>query len=312
MQHTISKFENILSIIIFAIVTLIITFVIAFFSINGEHNREGYTFVGDFFNGTAKLTAIDQSSDVVEIPSSISFLKVKELDAKTEWQPIELFSIDPDGIFENDDIVKEIIIPEGVEKISEYAINDCDNLEMVSLPNSMQSFQIRECNKLDSLFVPNSVKDFLISDCNSLKTVEFSDENTVLEECIFYGCNELNEIIFPQNIGSIHQVKFEDCSSLSKIILPEGLESIGEFAFSGCTALKSINLPKNIKNIYSGAFYGCKSMERISINDRCTQIDDSAFDGCDKLTIYGIKGSYAEQYANEHNIPFKELNNIDN
>lgn len=36
-------------------------------------------------------------------------------------------------------------------------------------------------------------------------------------------------------------------------------------------------------------------------------IADNAFEGCDKLTIYGIKGSYAEQYANEHNIPFGEL-----
>lgn len=40
---------------------------------------------------------------------------------------------------------------------------------------------------------------------------------------------------------------------------------------------------------------------------KCTSIADDAFDGCCKLTIYGIKGSYAEQYANEHNIPFEEL-----
>lgn len=38
---------------------------------------------------------------------------------------------------------------------------------------------------------------------------------------------------------------------------------------------------------------------------KCTSIADDAFDGCCKLTIYGIKGSYAEQYANEHNIPLK-------
>lgn len=31
------------------------------------------------------------------------------------------------------------------------------------------------------------------------------------------------------------------------------------------------------------------------------------FDGCDKLTICGMKGSYAEQYAKKHNIPFEKL-----
>ena len=41
--------------------------------------------------------------------------------------------------------------------------------------------------------------------------------------------------------------------------------------------------------------------------DDIEDIADNAFEGCDKLTIYGIKGSYAEQYATEHNIPFTEI-----
>ena len=31
-----------------------------------------------------------------------------------------------------------------------------------------------------------------------------------------------------------------------------------------------------------------------------TSIADNAFDGCDKLTIYGIKGSYAEPVSYTH------------
>ena len=46
------------------------------------------------------------------------------------------------------------------------------------------------------------------------------------------------------------------------------------------------------------------------MQDKAEDIADNAFEGCDKLTIYGIKGSYAEQYANKHDIPFEELNNI--
>jgi len=48
-------------------------------------------------------------------------------------------------------------------------------------------------------------------------------------------------------------------------------------------------------------------LEKITIYDKIEYIADNAFEGCDKLTIYGIKGSYVEQYANEHNIPFEEL-----
>jgi len=66
-------------------------------------------------------------------------------------------------------------------------------------------------------------------------------------------------------------------------------------------------LPKSIEKIASYAFEGCESLEKIVIYNNCVEIDDTAFDGCDKLTIYGIKGSYAEQYATEHNIPFMEI-----
>ena len=66
-------------------------------------------------------------------------------------------------------------------------------------------------------------------------------------------------------------------------------------------------MPKSIEKISSYAFEGCESLEKIVIYNNCVEIDDTAFDGCCKLTIYGIKGSYAEQYANEHNIPFEEL-----
>lgn len=77
--------------------------------------------------------------------------------------------------------------------------------------------------------------------------------------------------------------------------------------FSHCTALGEISLPKSIEKIASYAFEGCESLEKIVIYNNCVEIDDTAFEGCDKLTIYGIKGSYAEQYATEHNIPFTEI-----
>ena len=66
-------------------------------------------------------------------------------------------------------------------------------------------------------------------------------------------------------------------------------------------------MPKSIEKIASYAFEGCESLEKIVIYNNCVEIDDTAFEGCDKLTIYGIKGSYAEQYAAEHNIPFTEI-----
>ena len=40
------------------------------------------------------------------------------------------------------------------------------------------------------------------------------------------------------------------------------------------------------------------------IPENVTYIDETAFDNCPNLTIYGVKGSYAERYAKENNIKF--------
>lgn len=77
--------------------------------------------------------------------------------------------------------------------------------------------------------------------------------------------------------------------------------------FCDCTALKNITLPKSIEQIGNYAFISCKSLEKIVLYENVTSIGEDAFAECDNLTIYGMKDSYAEQYANEHNIPFEEL-----
>lgn len=94
------------------------------------------------------------------------------------------------------------------------------------------------------------------------------------------------------------------------INIPDNITAIQRYTFSNCISLKQLVLSKNIKSIEWGAFENCTLLEKIIIYDKAEDIADNAFEGCDKLTIYGIKGSYAEQYANEHNIPFEELNNI--
>ena len=105
-------------------------------------------------------------------------------------------------------------------------------------------------------------------------------------------------------------IAFSVCEQLETVNIPQSVTSIESYAFEWCTSLVSLELPNNIESIGAGAFRECSSLEKIIIYDKCTLIYDDAFNGCDKLTIYGIKGSYAEQYANEHNIPFEELDTI--
>lgn len=53
------KSKIVSSIIALVLGLCVVVFTIAYFSINGKHNREGYTFEGDFFNGTATLIGME-------------------------------------------------------------------------------------------------------------------------------------------------------------------------------------------------------------------------------------------------------------
>ena len=86
-------------------------------------------------------------------------------------------------------------------------------------------------------------------------------------------------------------------------ILPQGIQMIEDEAFCGIIA-QSIRLPDSLSAIGHRAFASCKILRQIIIPQSVTSISDDAFDGCDILIVYGITGSYAEQFAAEHNLRF--------
>ena len=168
------------------------------------------------------------------------------------------------------------------------------------------------CISLESIQLPSTIKQFSFTNCESLKNVNFNGDVKEIESLSFSGCSSLETLVIPDNIADrgIAYGAFSGCTSLKSINIPDNITAIQRYTFSNCISLKQLVLSKNIKSIEWGAFENCTLLEKIIIYDKAEHIADNAFEGCDKLTIYGIKGSYAEQYANEHNIPFEELNNI--
>ncbi|HJB28213.1 MAG TPA: leucine-rich repeat domain-containing protein [Candidatus Blautia faecavium] len=77
-------------------------------------------------------------------------------------------------------------------------------------------------------------------------------------------------------------------------------------AFEGSENLKEVNLDTgDLVQIAEKAFSGCTNLERVIIPDTVQEIADNAFENCPKLTLYVTEGSYAEQYAIEHQIPYE-------
>ena len=257
-------------------------------SCSSEHWWFGYTYETDEYknNKSATIVKINYPSEKVVIPSTICFREVRSLGGYVTGY--NLWGAERKGMFEDNDITKEIVVSEGIEYIGDRCFYNCISLESVQLPST--------------------IKQFSFANCQKLKNVNFNDDVKEIESLSFDGCSSLETLVIPDNIteNGISYGAFDGCKSLKNINIPDDITTIQDYTFRGCKSLNQLILPKNISSIGRSSFENCTTLEKVVVYDKVEYIADNAFDGCEKLTIYGIKGSYTEQYANKHNIPFKE------
>ena len=221
----------------------------------------------------------------------------------------------------------DIIIPETVTSIAEYAFYDCSNLESVTFAEGSQLTSIGErafygCSSLTSIDIPagvTSIGSYAFYDCSNLESVTFAEGSqlTSIGERAFYGCSSLTSIEIPASVTSIGRSAFYGCDSLKSVTFAErsGLTSIGDYAFYNCSSLTSIEIPASVTSIGRSAFYGCDSLESVTFGEgsRLASIGNYAFNGCSSLTSIEIPagvtmiGNYAfEDCSNLESVTFAE------
>ena len=120
----------------------------------------------------------------------------------------------------------------------------------------------------------------------------------------FSGCSRLADITLTNNITSIGAYAFYDCARLSSITIPAGISIIETHTFYLCTRLNNVRIPDTVTDIDSYAFASCPKLEIIKIPSSVVHMSENVFSECPKVKIYGYNGSYAQNYAVSHSIPF--------
>ncbi len=220
-----------------------------------------------------------------------------------------------DYAFEYCDGMTNITIPDSVTSIGMRAFDSCSSLTRLAIPESVTSigsYAFYGCSNLTSITIPNGVTcidSYTFSGCGSLTSVTIPDRVTSIGGEAFRGCSSLTSITIPNSVTSIGQYAFSSCNSLTSITIPGSVAYIDGYAFYCCSNLTSITIKEGMTNIGDRAFENCSSLTSITIPDGVTQIGWHAFRDCPNVTIYGVEGSYAQTYANEHDIPFRILTN---
>ena len=176
-------------------------------------------------------------------------------------------------------------VREGTTIIAEDAFVWCNELQKISLPESLQVIgpsAFACCLKLCEVCMPNSIFSVgkeAFSGCSSLENVTLSDSMLKISEDTFSACENLKSISLPQSIMYIGDRAFEQCTGLENVSLPNNLVYIGENAFRVCWYLTHISLPRFLVEIGDLAFQMCE-LENIDVPDRVIFMGERVFFDC--------------------------------
>ncbi len=171
----------------------------------------------------------------------------------------------PSGLFQENESIVEVTLPNSVKSIDDYAFYNCINLKSITISSSVTSIgksAFDTCNSLTSITIPNSVTSIgksAFSSCSSLASVTLSNNITSIEDGLFLNCRDLTSITIPNGVTSIGASAFASCESISAITIPNSVKSVGIFAFKEWSSSQTINID-NTKDYVSTNWLGSWSM----------------------------------------------------
>ena len=181
----------------------------------------------------------------------------------------------------------ELILPECITVIEEYAFSQNASLEKVTLGKSIQNLgtgAFSHCKNLREVQIdtPHTTWGMnVFNGCSGLEKVTLQPGLESIAHGTFYGCKALKEIDLPQSVKTVGQSAFRGCG-LEELTLKEGVRVLERNAFSS-TALKSISLPEGLVEIEESCFGYCKDLKEVSLPSTLSSIGKSAFLGCTSL-----------------------------
>ena len=174
-------------------------------------------------------------------------------------------------VFMDGKMITDLVIPENVTKIPNFAFKGWWFLESVTLNNITEigsgAFSI--CVKLEEINIPATTKKIgadAFWGCTSLKSVNIENGLEMIDAYAFFCCEALEKIVVPDSVKTIESWAFSECIGLKEVIFGDGIEFVSEHTFENCISLESVTLGKNVKGMNS-CFDGCTSLKELKAPD---------------------------------------------
>ncbi len=172
----------------------------------------------------------------------------------------------------------------------------------VTIPDSIKAIDNFAFSGIDS------IRNFYVDENNQVYTsidgVMYSKDKKTLFAC---PAGKEGVLTVPEGTECIGAYSVYYTSNITQVILPEGVTRIEEGAFGDSKQLSSVVLPQSLEYIENFAFYNDRNLTEIYIPAGVTYMGDNVFSDTEAITIFGEKGSYAQEYALDKGIDFVEI-----
>ena len=192
--------------------------------------------VAGAFKDCTTIESVSISSDITEIGaeafSGCTSLKAVYIESIVDWCSISFTDhySNPlyyaENLYVNNELVTELVIPEGITSIGFAAFNGCTSITSVIIPSTVEA----------------------------------------IETAAFKGCTALTEITLPDTVTVLASLAFANCESLKSVTLSTNITELAPYVFSGCTSLILVSIPASVTSISETAFIGCQKLAEVTVD----------------------------------------------
>lgn len=264
-------------------------------------------------DGTVTITGGNIVTPKLEIPAELEGKKVSAIGMNA---------------FTGNNVITDLVIPEGVTTLYWYCFNTCENLETVTLPDSLEfidSWAFERCSKLKTINVPANVTRinggaFAQNSSMTSITCDPANKNYVsvngvlftkdMKELVAYPGGIQGGYTVPATVNHIGDAAFYGALGLDSVTILGNLDFIGFEAFAECSKLTDVAIRDGVNYVGYWAFRGCDGIKTLTVPQSVTNIGNQAFgfayadQKMSGFSLRGYKDSAVNFYAIRHDIPF--------